>query len=132
VRRTATATTSSALDAIEALNPRAVIAEHKRAENDDSPRIIEETRQYIHDLDRIAELTTNARELYDKILEIYPDPVNPGALWSSARGVAIVLNADGIFGGPGEIRTHDLFHAMEARSQLRHRPIRFQYITQVR
>ena len=28
------------------------------------------------------------------------------------------------FGGPGEIRTHDLFHAMEARSQLRHRPIR--------
>src|SRR5208283_4001773 len=28
------------------------------------------------------------------------------------------------FGGPGEIRTHDLFHAMEARSQLRHRPTR--------
>ncbi len=28
------------------------------------------------------------------------------------------------FGGPGEIRTHDLFHAMEARSQLRHRPDR--------
>ena len=28
------------------------------------------------------------------------------------------------FGGPGEIRTHDLFHAMEARSQLRHRPAR--------
>jgi hypothetical protein len=27
-----------------------------------------------------------------------------------------------LFGGPGEIRTHDLFHAMEARSQLRHRP----------
>src|SRR5581483_6230041 len=28
-----------------------------------------------------------------------------------------------VVGGPGEIRTHDLFHAMEARSQLRHRPI---------
>ncbi len=27
------------------------------------------------------------------------------------------------FGGPGEIRTLDLFHAMEARSQLRHRPV---------
>jgi hypothetical protein len=27
-----------------------------------------------------------------------------------------------MFGGPGEIRTHDLFHAMEARSQPRHRP----------
>jgi integrase len=39
----------AALDKIEALNPSAVIAGHKRAENDDSPRIIEETRQYIRD-----------------------------------------------------------------------------------
>src|SRR5205807_4576340 len=27
-------------------------------------------------------------------------------------------------GGPGRVRTVDLFHAMEARSQLRHRPTR--------
>jgi hypothetical protein len=27
-------------------------------------------------------------------------------------------------GGPGRDRTDDLFHAMEARSQLRHRPTR--------
>src|SRR5580700_3892612 len=27
-----------------------------------------------------------------------------------------------IIGGPGRVRTDDLFHAMEARSQLRHRP----------
>ena len=26
------------------------------------------------------------------------------------------------YGGPGRDRTDDLFHAMEARSQLRHRP----------
>ncbi len=30
----------------------------------------------------------------------------------------------GLFGGPGRVRTVDLFHAMEARSQLRHRPTR--------
>ena len=30
--------------------------------------------------------------------------------------------SDGTFGGPGRDRTDDLFHAMEARSQLRHRP----------
>jgi glyoxylase-like metal-dependent hydrolase (beta-lactamase superfamily II) len=77
----------AALDTIEALNPSAVIAGHKRAQNDDSPRIIEETRQYIRDFDRVAETTTTARELFDKMLEIYPDRVNPGALWSSARGV---------------------------------------------
>ena len=75
----------SALDKIEAVNPSAVIAGHKRAENDDSPRIIEETRQSIRDFDRIAETTTTARELFDKMLEIYPDRINPGALWSSAR-----------------------------------------------
>ena len=75
-----------ALDTIESLQPRAVVASHKRPENDDSPRIIEETRQYIRDFDRLAETTKTAQELYDRMLEIYPNRVNPGwALWSSAR-----------------------------------------------
>ena len=78
----------SALDKIESLNPRAVVASHKRPDNDDKPRIIEETRQYIRDFDRIAEITTTAEELYDKMLELYPNRVNPEwALWSSARAV---------------------------------------------
>jgi hypothetical protein len=63
-----------------------VIAGHKRPGNDDSPRIIEETRQYIRDFDRLAGTTTTARELYDKMLELYPERANPGlALWLSAR-----------------------------------------------
>ena len=75
----------AALDTIEALNPAAVIAGHKQAENDDSPRIIEETRQYIRDFDRLAGTTTTAAT-HDKMLELYPDRVNPGlALWLSAR-----------------------------------------------
>src|SRR6478672_3216177 len=78
----------SALDKIESLNPRAVIAAHKRPDNDDNPRIIEETRQCIRDFDRIAEMTTTTQDLYDKMLELYPHRVNPGwALWSSARAV---------------------------------------------
>lgn len=78
----------AALDKIESLNPRAVVAAHKRPENDDNPRIIEETRQYIRDFDRLAETTRTAQELYDKMLELYPNRVNPGwALWSSARAV---------------------------------------------
>src|SRR6266436_1165406 len=71
----------AALDTIEALNPTAVIAGHKRAENDDNPRIIEETRRYIRDFERVAETTTTARELYDKMLKLYPNRINPGALW---------------------------------------------------
>ena len=75
----------AALDTIESLNPRAVIAGHKRPGKDDSPKIIEETRQYIRDFDRGAETTTTARELYDKMLELYPERVNPLPLWLAAR-----------------------------------------------
>ena len=78
----------SAVDKIESLNLRTVIAAHKRSGNEDNPRIIEETRQYIRDFDRIAEMTTTAQDLYEKMLELYPNWVNPGwALWSSARAV---------------------------------------------
>lgn len=78
----------TALDKIESLNPHTVIASHKRPDNEDSPRIIEETRQYIRDFDRMAAMTITAQELYEKMLELYPNRVNPGwALWSSARAV---------------------------------------------
>ena len=76
----------AALDKIESLKPRAVVGSHKRPGNDDDPRIIDETRQYIRDFDRLTATTKTAQELYDKMLEIYPNRVNPGwALWSSAR-----------------------------------------------
>ena len=80
----------AALDTIESLNPRAVVAAHKRPENDDHPGIIEETRQYIRDFDRLVGTTASARDLYDRMLELYPNRVNPGwALWSSARAVKL-------------------------------------------
>ncbi len=56
-----------------------------RAGRHDGPEIIEETRQYIRDFDRIVERTETARELYDQMLAIYPERVNPGMLWWSAR-----------------------------------------------
>jgi glyoxylase-like metal-dependent hydrolase (beta-lactamase superfamily II) len=77
----------AALNSIESLNPRAVVAGHKRAGTDDHPRIIEQTRQYIRDFDRIAATATTARELYDRVLALHPDRVNPGALWLSAHAV---------------------------------------------
>jgi hypothetical protein len=78
----------AALDKIESLNPRVVVASHKRPENDDNPKIIEETRQYIRDFDRLVDKTKTAQELYNKMLELYPNRVNPGwALWSSVRAV---------------------------------------------
>jgi hypothetical protein len=45
---------------------------------------VEETRQYIRDFIRLNDATKTARELYDKMLELYPDRANPGSLWSAA------------------------------------------------
>ena len=73
------------LDRLEALKPKAIIAGHKVPENDDDPRIIAETRQYLRDFNRLNSATTTARQLYDAMLEIYPDRINPGSLWGGAN-----------------------------------------------
>ena len=75
----------AALDKLEALQPRAVIAGHKKPENDDDPRNIAETRQYIRDFNRLNETTTTALQLYEAMLELYPDRANPGSLWRGAN-----------------------------------------------
>src|SRR5438552_11211568 len=77
----------AALDKMESLKQPTVIAGHKRVGNEDSPRIIGETRKYIRDFERLAMQTTTARELYDQMLKLYPDWINPGALWSSVGAV---------------------------------------------
>ena len=79
----------STLDKLETLKPKAVIAGHKVPENDDNPRIIAETRQYLRDFNRLNATTTTARELYDAMLEIYPDRINPGSLWGGAKAAGL-------------------------------------------
>lgn len=75
------------LDVIEALRPTAVVAGHRPAEASDSPRYIQETRRYLRSFAAAAEKTTTALELYDAIVEEYPDRLNRGVLWNSARAV---------------------------------------------
>lgn len=74
-----------ALDTIDALHPNAVIPGHGIPHSDDSPRHVAETRDYLRDFDRLAEQTTSARDLYDRMLALYPDLANPGSLWRSAN-----------------------------------------------
>ena len=79
---------SAALEKIESLNPRAVVATHKRPENDDNPRIIEETRSTSAISIGWRKRRNTTQELYNKMLELYPSRVNSGwALLSSARAV---------------------------------------------
>jgi glyoxylase-like metal-dependent hydrolase (beta-lactamase superfamily II) len=75
----------AALDHLEALKPLVVVAGHKVPENADDPRVIGETRQYLRDFNRLNAVTADARQLYDAMLEIYPDRVNPGSLWGAAN-----------------------------------------------
>src|ERR1700675_2004861 len=77
----------AAIDKMESLKPRAVIAGHKRVGNVDSPKILGETRKYIRDFERLTMQATTARDLYDQMLRLYPDWGNPGALWTSVRAI---------------------------------------------
>ena len=77
----------AALDTIESLKPVAAIAGHKRLGAPDTPNNIEATRKYIRDFDRIASQTKTALELYNEMLAIYPERVNPAVLWYSAQAV---------------------------------------------
>ena len=73
-----------ALDNLEALEPRAVVAGHKIPDHDDNPRNIAETRQYLRDFIRLDQTTDTARALFDAMIELYPDRANPGSLWGGA------------------------------------------------
>jgi glyoxylase-like metal-dependent hydrolase (beta-lactamase superfamily II) len=77
----------AALDAIESLDPQTVIAGHQRAGRHEGPEILSETRQYIRDFDHIAETTSSAQELYDQVLALYPDRINPNVVWMSAQAL---------------------------------------------
>jgi glyoxylase-like metal-dependent hydrolase (beta-lactamase superfamily II) len=75
----------AAIDKIEALNPRAVVVGHGPMDPDNSPRHIQETRRYIQDFIRLKDETATTQELYDRMLALYPDRINPGSLWGSAN-----------------------------------------------
>ena len=74
----------SALDKIEALHPQAVVAGHGVLNPDSSPRHIEETRRYLNDFNATAASTATALELYEKMLTLHPNRMNPGSLWGAA------------------------------------------------
>jgi len=74
-----------ALDKIEALHPRAVVAGHGVLDPDSSPRHIQETRGYLRDFNAAVASTSTALELNEKILALHPNRVNPGSLWAAAK-----------------------------------------------
>jgi glyoxylase-like metal-dependent hydrolase (beta-lactamase superfamily II) len=78
----------AALQKMESFKPRTVVAGHKNMKNDDDgPRVIGQTRQYILDFQELILKTKTANELYEQMLSRYPDWLNRGALWSSVTAL---------------------------------------------
>lgn len=74
-----------ALDQLKALNPKYVIAGHKKPGRDDDPRILDESKQYLADFNRLDSETDTVTDLYNTMLNLYPDRANPGSLWGGAK-----------------------------------------------
>jgi hypothetical protein len=64
-----------------------VVAGHGVLDPDSSPRHIAETRSYIRDFNRVAVSASTAMDLYEKMLALYPNRVNPGSLWATAKAL---------------------------------------------
>jgi glyoxylase-like metal-dependent hydrolase (beta-lactamase superfamily II) len=77
----------NALDQVTALQPRAVIAGHKNKNLPDDPAVLEQTRDYLLDAQRLLTGKPTPREFYDQMLDRYPDRLNRGPLWYGALGL---------------------------------------------
>src|SRR5262249_23231532 len=75
-----------AIDTVEALRPRWIVAGHKnKALDDDGNRTIAETRQYLDDVDELLRTNTTGLDFFRAMLDRYPNRLNPGALWVAPR-----------------------------------------------
>jgi hypothetical protein len=62
-----------------------VVACHGVLDPDSSPRHIEETRRYLHDFIASLARTSTLIELYETMLSLHPNLVNPRSLWAAAK-----------------------------------------------
>jgi len=66
----------AALDRLAALGPKIAVAGHKKPGAPDSPVAIDATKRYLSDFGRLQEATSDDRELYDAMTDLYPDWVS--------------------------------------------------------
>ena len=75
----------ASLDAIAAVEPKIVVAGHKRAGSPDLPEHISASQQYLRDFTRIAKERATVEDLVAGMMELHGDRDNPHTLWISAR-----------------------------------------------
>lgn len=78
----------AALDVIEKLQPKTVVAGHKdETKDDDAARVLAETRIYLADAGRVLEQGGSAMEYFHAITSMHPTRLNTGAAWLSANAL---------------------------------------------
>jgi short chain dehydrogenase len=91
-----------ALDQVAALHPAAVVADHKNKDLPDDPAILDQTRRYLLDAQRLLAQRPSPREYFDEMVTKYPARLNQGPVWYSALGLLGTLSgpiaeSDGIW-----------------------------------
>jgi len=61
------------LDRLAALNPKIVVAGHKKPGAPDSPAAIQDTKRYLEDFDRVQKIASSEQDLFDQMTALYPD-----------------------------------------------------------
>lgn len=74
----------AALEKIAALEPEHVVGGHSDPTKGYGHEAIEETKKYLEDFDDISSRASTAEEIYERMMEIYPQRLNPGSLWAGA------------------------------------------------
>lgn len=78
----------AAIDIVESLAPRWIVAGHKNKSLDDAAaRTITESREYLNAADELIAQNTTALGFFNAMLGRYPDRINPGALWMGAAAL---------------------------------------------
>ena len=80
-----------AIDRVEALEPRHIVAGHQNKHlDDDAARTIADTRQYLDDADELLRTQATAVDFFNAKIERYPDYLGRLVLWVGARGLYAV------------------------------------------
>jgi glyoxylase-like metal-dependent hydrolase (beta-lactamase superfamily II) len=77
-----------AIDKVEALGPRHIVAGHQNKQLDDNAeRTIAETRQYLDDADELLRDENTAVDFFNTMIERYPNHLGRTVLWAGASAV---------------------------------------------
>ncbi|KAI1370336.1 Metallo-hydrolase/oxidoreductase [Hypoxylon crocopeplum] len=75
------------LDKVASYSPEIVIASHHRPGGVDGAFNIEASKQYIKTFSKLVQLSTSAVELYNKVVEAYPNRIGRLVLWLGCQAV---------------------------------------------